>query len=44
MNDLCPRCNACQLVPDDDHFRCLVCGLICDVIDRGEWFEVELIV
>ena len=44
MSELCPKCSATALVPDDDHHRCLVCGLICDVIDRGGWFEMVQIV
>ena len=41
---LCPKCSASTLVPDDDHWVCLLCGLICDVVDHGKWDEVVEIV
>lgn len=43
-HELCPKCSASTLAPDDDHLRCLLCGLICDLIDRGGWVEVVEIV
>lgn len=42
--ELCPRCDENTLVPDDDHWRCLLCGWLGDLIQRDGWVEVGEIV